>query len=216
MLAPVYTPTKDDIAELAKHSVDSAPQPQATVDFFGYYFTECNKPLRELQQLAHVFENIGQIVFIIDLAAYDEVETERGEIYHNKLLQNFACLKFMAKSPYFRGAVIFVLLDNRAKFEEKLLTIPLTRTFPGYKGGDDAGSALAYLVSQLLQPGLSCVGVSLALHLGWVNTPQTQQVRVYIDLMEDCDVANAGIIRQRMIDVRWRMMDMRLRMAGFM
>jgi hypothetical protein len=185
-------------------------------DLFGYHFTECNKPLRELQKLAYVFEDTSQIMFVIDLAAYDEVYTERGEIYHNKLLQNFACLKFMAKSPYFRGIAIFVLLDNRAKFEEKLLRIPLTRTFPDYKGGDDASSALAYLVSRIRQPNLSCDDVSLALHLGWDDTLQEWPAYLCVDLMEDSDVANAGRISQRMVDLRWRRIDARLRMTGLM
>lgn len=153
-MTPEYTLTKHDTAELAVHSIDLILQSQTMAEAYGCRLTQYTKTPREIQKLAHVFQGIGLIVFVIDLASYNEQDEDGGETCQNKMLQNIACLEFIVKLPCLRGVMVMILLGNYAEFEQRLLTTSFAEAFPDYKGGPDPDLAILHLLLQLYTVGI--------------------------------------------------------------
>lgn len=90
----------------------------------------------------HVFEGATSIIFVVDLACYDEVLFGS----QNALMEQLDYFDNIVNSRWFMHTSIILLFNNVDTFRSKLALMPLAHFFPDYSGGDDLNRAVKYLL----------------------------------------------------------------------
>ncbi|KAH7152757.1 guanine nucleotide binding protein, alpha subunit [Dactylonectria macrodidyma] len=96
----------------------------------------------------HIFDDCTCIVFLADLAQYDENLGE--DETPSKLHEALTVFESIANVPKFAHKPFLLVLTNVTVFKAKLDVSPLSKTFPDY-AGQDAEEALEFLRNRFLQ-----------------------------------------------------------------
>ena len=192
ILAADYVPTDDDITELPTKGASSVTEtrvrwhtsrPDAYID---YNLLACRKSLSEMRKLEHMIHSMHLVIIVIDLASYDQIYIERGGHCQNKMVQNIALCEFIAKTVD-TSMDIILLLNNGAKFKDKISRIPLTTAFPEYTGGDDTNLAIKHIVARLREIRIP---YAEPLNIWWSMEHGTDVASNLLGLMNDLLVTN--------------------------
>ena len=94
------------------------------------------------------FENIPSIIFVVNLACYDQVLEEWPQ---NRMVESLMFFDSVVNSPWFIRTSVILLLANIGLFRSKLALSPLANYFPDYIGGNDVNKAAKYILSRFNQ-----------------------------------------------------------------
>ena len=133
------------------------------------HFTNIQGPGGQREKWIHSFENITSIIFVLDLATYDEVLLEDST--QNRMMESLMLFESVVNSRWLRRTSIILFLDNLATFKEKLGRSPLSNQFPDYSGGDDVDRAVKYLSWRFSQGNRA--HLSLYPHIIEMSNPAT-------------------------------------------
>jgi guanine nucleotide-binding protein G(i) subunit alpha len=91
----------------------------------------------------HCFENVPFIIFVVDLACYDQVLEESSQ---NRMMESLMFFNTVVNSSWFMRTSVILLLTNIKLFRSKLALSPLANYFPDYSGGNDVNRAAKYIL----------------------------------------------------------------------
>lgn len=98
----------------------------------------------ERKKWIHHFENVHSIIFVVNLAEYDQVFLE--EPSQNRLMESLVLFDSVVNSRWFMRTSVILLLTNVGLFKRKLALSPLAKYFPDYSGGNDVNRAAKYIL----------------------------------------------------------------------
>lgn len=90
------------------------------------------------------FENATAIIFVVDLASYDQVLLERPS--QNTMMEALVLFDSVVNAQWFMRNITHLLLSNVHEFKAKLAKTPLSGFFPDYSGGNDVNKAAKYIL----------------------------------------------------------------------
>jgi guanine nucleotide-binding protein G(i) subunit alpha len=126
----------------------------------------------ERRKWIHCFENVPSIIFVVNLACYDEVLLEESS--QNRMMESLVFFDSIVNSRWFMRTSVILLLTNIKLFRSKLAWSPLANYFPDYSGGNDANRAAKYIVWRFNQ--VNRTHLNLYPHL--VDITDTTSVRL--------------------------------------
>ncbi|KAF2176749.1 guanine nucleotide binding protein, alpha subunit [Zopfia rhizophila CBS 207.26] len=139
---PNYLPTTIDILRLPE-------KPETTEEYtfpmkiLTLRVSNIRQPLRDPKELIPEFDNAELIIFVANLALYDQPSTTDGKI--NQLEETLIAFGSIANSLS-HGSSIVLVLNNIDQFREKVAVTPLATCFPDYCGDHDANRAEQYVL----------------------------------------------------------------------
>lgn len=145
VFAPDYHPTDHDWFHFGGRRRCGLGVREARVERSSYTLRllDMTSGSTERKKWIHIFQDATCLVFVANLALYDQLMLEEASV--SQLYEEFLFFDSLVNSRCFTQTPILLFLSNLAAFTEKLRTAPLSVHFPDYTGGDDAGKALEYL-----------------------------------------------------------------------
>ncbi|KAK7040448.1 G-protein alpha subunit-domain-containing protein [Favolaschia claudopus] len=144
ILAPDYLPTDRDI--LFCHVDPSPPLDELLLpgsdngDYFPAVSYVCvRQSIKSLYKWLPTFSNLSDIMFLLNLNDYDDVDHTR---------MTFELFDLVCTSPFFRRAEIHLIINKPSSFDTKLARCPLDRIYPGAVYGGDQTRAIKFLMSR--------------------------------------------------------------------
>jgi guanine nucleotide-binding protein G(i) subunit alpha len=101
----------------------------------------------ERRKWIHCFENVPSIIFVVNLAWYDQVLLEVSPP-QNRMMESLVLFDSVVNSRWFMRTSVILLLTNIDLFRSKLARSPLTNYFPDYSGGNDVNRAAKYILGR--------------------------------------------------------------------
>jgi guanine nucleotide-binding protein G(i) subunit alpha len=98
----------------------------------------------ERKKWVHHFENVHSIIFVVNLAEYDQVLLEESS--QNRMMESLVLFDSVVNSRWFMRTSVILLLTNVGLFKRKLDRSPLAEYFPDYSGGNDVNRAAKYIL----------------------------------------------------------------------
>jgi guanine nucleotide-binding protein G(i) subunit alpha len=92
----------------------------------------------------HCFEYAVSIIFVVDLACYDQYPLE--DPCQNGLMETLRHFDAVVNSRWFMRTSVILLLTNVSEFKCKLAHSPFANYWPDYSGGNDVCKAAKYLL----------------------------------------------------------------------
>ncbi|KAJ4304650.1 Guanine nucleotide-binding protein alpha-2 subunit [Kalmusia sp. IMI 367209] len=141
--APDYIPSRADISKL-----------QTGTGVFEYQFEKEGSTVvfvdvranGERRKWIRQFADVHALLFIADLASYDEVMSEV-----NTLESQIQLFENVVNFEPWRRATVVLFLSNVGAFRKKLGAKPLGRYFEDYEGGSDVRRVEEYLIKRFRQ-----------------------------------------------------------------
>jgi guanine nucleotide-binding protein G(i) subunit alpha len=104
----------------------------------------------ERRKWMNQFEDVTTVMFVVDLACYDDILLVSWSGAH-AITEQLMLFDSVVNSRWFKHTSIILLLGNVSIFKHKLITKPLKNYYPEYSGGNDFDSAVKYLVRRFNQ-----------------------------------------------------------------
>merc|ERR1712087_99037 len=103
----------------------------------------------ERKKWIHCFDNVSAVIFVVGISAYDQVLFEDEKT--NRMHEALKLFDETSNSQYFEEISMILFLNKMDLFREKIKTVSIKSTFPGYEGPDgDADSAQEYIKESFL------------------------------------------------------------------
>jgi guanine nucleotide-binding protein G(i) subunit alpha len=155
---------------------------------------DIGEQLSERKKWIHCFENITSIIFIVNLAEYDQVLLEPNM---SMLIESLRIFDSVVNSRWFVRTSIILLLSNVSIFKQKLARSPLSNYFPDYSGGNDVNRAAKYILWRFIQVNRA----HLHLYPKIVDPMDTSIISLVFAAVKETIIQNAlhdsGILRER-------------------
>jgi len=140
-----YIPTEEDIimtrvrtTGIAQTELDEGPVHFRVVDVGGQR--------NERKKWIHCFDDVKALLFVVNLAGYDQVMFEDPSM--NRMKESLNLFSQICNNPVFGGIPIFLCLNKKDIFEQMIQTVSLTKCFEDYSGGNDVNTALQFIQGQ--------------------------------------------------------------------
>lgn len=100
----------------------------------------------ERKKWFHCFDDVKAILFIVNLAGYNQVLFE--DVTKNRLEESLELFQKVSTNTIFDQMPIFVFLNKKDLFESMIKEVDMKSTFPDYTGGMDLHNAIKYIEDQ--------------------------------------------------------------------
>jgi len=97
----------------------------------------------ERKKWMHCFDDVAAILFIVNLAGYNQVMFEDNS--KNRMEEELELFAKVTHNPIFAETPIFLFLNKKDLFETMIKEKDMVNVFPDYKGGMHLESALTYI-----------------------------------------------------------------------
>lgn len=130
------------------------------------------------------FEDVNNVMFVVNLASYDEVPREP---FPSRFMKSVELFESVVNSPWFHKTGIVLLLNNYDLFKHKLLKSPLGNYFPDYSGGSDINKAVDYILWRFNRVNRA----NLPLYAHFKDITDTESVRFVLGAVKETLLNNA-------------------------
>lgn len=137
-----YVPTNTDVL-MARLKTIGITETEFETNAMKWRLFDVGGARSERKKRIHAFENVTTILFVVNLAEYDETLFEDDTC--NKMQESLTLFDSIINSRWFLRTNVFLQLSNIENFKTKLQTSPLKNYFLDYTGGSDADIALDYI-----------------------------------------------------------------------
>jgi len=137
-----YVPTEADVLR-ARTKTTGVSETRFSMGKLSINLVDSGVQRSERRKWIHCFENITSIIFVVNLAEYDQVLEESSQ---NMLMESLVLFDSVVNSRWFMRTSIILLLNNVSIFKQKLARSPLSNYFPDYSGGSDINRAAKYIL----------------------------------------------------------------------
>jgi len=141
-LEDIYTPTEEDCimtrvrtTGIAVTELNEGPVHFKIVDVGGQR--------NERKKWIHCFDDVKALLFVVNLAGYDQVMFE--DPTQNRMKESLNLFGQIVNNPVFQSTPIFLCFNKKDIFESMLQTVGLNKCFPEYTGGADVQAAMAFV-----------------------------------------------------------------------
>ena len=128
----------------AKTETTGLYETRFTMGALTIHIFDVSRQQSERKKWMHQFENVTSIIYIVNLAEYDQVLLEDSS--QNRLMESLVFFDSIVNSHWFRSISVILFLNNFSEFKVKLLRSPLSNYFPDYSGGADVSRAAKYIL----------------------------------------------------------------------
>ncbi|MCJ1403255.1 guanine nucleotide-binding protein subunit alpha [Xylographa trunciseda] len=142
-----YIPTAHDIL---RSRVKTTGITETTFDVGGQevFLFDVGGVRSERKLWIHVFEDVGAILFTVDIASYDQLLFEDETV--NRVQEALRLFDSIVNSRWFKKTAFALLFTKYDKLAVKLKASPLKYYFPDFKGRDDLEEATAYITNRFV------------------------------------------------------------------
>eukprot|EP00026_Physarum_polycephalum_P009252 Phypoly_transcript_09368.p1 GENE.Phypoly_transcript_09368~~Phypoly_transcript_09368.p1 ORF type:complete len:306 (+),score=42.75 Phypoly_transcript_09368:43-960(+) len=137
-----YVPTEEDIimtrvrtTGIAQTELDEGPVHFRVVDVGGQR--------NERKKWIHCFDDVKALLFVVNLAGYDQVMFE--DPTQNRMKESLNLFTQICNNPVFATTPIFLCLNKKDIFEQMIQQTDLSKCFEDYSGGNDVNEALKFI-----------------------------------------------------------------------
>jgi guanine nucleotide-binding protein G(i) subunit alpha len=170
-----YIPTEADILRSHK-GIHSVSEHRFMMDELSIHLIDVGTQRCERRKWIHQFEDITAILYVVDLACYDQVVSS-----HNAMMEQIQLFDSVVNSKWFTKTTVILFLSNISVFRQKLARNPLGNYFPDYSGGTNVNRAGEYLLERFSQ--VNRAQVHLYSHL--VDPYDTSNIQLVFDAIMD-------------------------------
>ncbi|RYP89224.1 hypothetical protein DL770_004522 [Monosporascus sp. CRB-9-2] len=143
--APDYLPNEIDVIR-AQREASGIREIRFQWDRLMIHLFDVGDQILEPKKWIHSFEDRITIIFVVNLAGYDQVLLEGSS--PTQLMESLMLFESVVNSVEFHRSSIVLLLDKVDLFKQKLPRSPLADYFPDYSGGSDVDKAAKYIFSR--------------------------------------------------------------------
>jgi len=111
----------------------------------GFQVVDVGGQRNERKKWMHCFDDVAAILFIVNLAGYNQVMFEDNS--KNRMEEELELFAKVTHNPIFADTPIFLFLNKKDLFETMIKEKDMVNVFPDYKGGLNLESALTYITS---------------------------------------------------------------------
>lgn len=94
----------------------------------------------------HFFDDVKAILFVVNLAGYNMVLFEDEK--QNRMKEELELFASIVRKPEFAQTPIFLFLNKKDLFEQKLRNVGLEVCFPDYTQGDSVADAMNFVANK--------------------------------------------------------------------
>ncbi|PPQ83373.1 hypothetical protein CVT26_012672 [Gymnopilus dilepis] len=143
-----YVPTDQDIVR-ARTLSPGINETTFKVGEMSYSVIDVGRQASERRKWIHCFANVKALLFVVDIAAYDEKLDVGGNV-KTRMQESLTLFYSVCNSRWFTNSSIILLLNNVDRFAEKLPQSPLENYFPDYTGGNNYDAACDFILQRYL------------------------------------------------------------------
>ena len=107
-----------------------------------------NRLRTEYNEKIRCFNNVGTILFTVDIAGYDQLPSEDKTV--NGMHEALVLFDSIVNTKRFTNTSFALFFIKYDKLAAKLKASPLKNYFPIFKGGDDLEEAAAYITKKFV------------------------------------------------------------------
>lgn len=141
---PNYIPSNADILHV-RIKRSGVYETRLTEGDLSIHLSDFGVTKRGIKNVSRYFGNLTSIIFVVDLAIYDQVPSDGS--FPNGIAEPLAYFESVVNSREVRDTSIILFLGNVGKFRRKLQVSPFAKYFPDYNRGID-GDEAEYIVSR--------------------------------------------------------------------
>jgi guanine nucleotide-binding protein subunit alpha len=182
--APDYIPQEADILR-ARTKTTGISEYRFTMGQLTIHLFDVGGQRTERKKWIHSFENVTSIIFVVNLAEYDQVLLEKSS--QNRLMESLVLFDSVVNSRWFMRTSIILMLSNVGVFKKKLARSPLCNYFPDYSGGNGVNKAAKYILWRFNQ--VNRANLNLYPHL--VEPADTSNIRLVFAAIKETIIQNA-------------------------
>ncbi|XXQ40016.1 G-protein alpha subunit [Plasmodiophora brassicae] len=100
----------------------------------------------ERKKWIHFFDDVKAILFVVNLAGYNMVLFEDDQ--QNRMMEELELFRQVVNNPVFATTPIFLFLNKKDLFEQKIRKVGLEKCFPDYKGDNSVMDAMTFVANK--------------------------------------------------------------------
>jgi GTPase SAR1 family protein len=140
-----YQPTEEDII-MARVRTTGIAQTELDEGNVHFRVVDVGGQRNERKKWIHCFDDVKALLFVVNLAGYDQVMFE--DPTQNRMKESLTLFAQICNNPVFASTPIFLCLNKKDIFEQMIQSTSLEKCFPEYKGGNDVNVALEFIKGQ--------------------------------------------------------------------
>jgi len=132
---PDYIPTEQDIlhCRVPTNGIDEYTQPK-TLSEYRFRIIDVGSQCSNHQKWIHCFENVISVIFFASLSEYDQTLIDYDGRPKNRMNESIALFRQIASCPWFHNSSIFLFMNKKDLFAEKILHSHIADHFPEFDG----------------------------------------------------------------------------------
>ncbi|KAG8525553.1 uncharacterized protein KY384_009197 [Bacidia gigantensis] len=143
---------------------------------FRVHIVELGEQASQRQKFINQFDGtITAAIIVVSLTSYKDATSQQLDPSQNSMKQSLQLFDSLFNSRVFKRKPVILLLTDYTNFKKGLSKTPLNRDFPDYTGGNDAPTAVKYILRQF-------------------NRLNRNNLAIYPHLLEPDDMKMAGLI----------------------
>jgi len=115
-------------------------------EFIKFQVVDVGGQRNERKKWIHCFDDVKAILFIVNLAGYNQVLFEDSN--KNRMIEELELFEKVTHNEVFANTPIFLFLNKKDLFEAMVLEVDMKKTFADYEGGKNLKAALDYIQDQ--------------------------------------------------------------------
>jgi guanine nucleotide-binding protein G(i) subunit alpha len=182
--APDYIPLEADIFK-ARTKTGGIKETRFMMGQLSIHLFDLEGQSSQRNKWIHQFENVSAIIFVVNLAEYDQLLLE--DTSQSRLMDSLVIFDSVVNSRWFMGTSVILLFNNIGAFQGKLARSPLSKFFPDYSGGNDVSRAAKYILWRFNQVNRA----QSDLYPHFVDVEDKENVRVILSAIKETILQNA-------------------------
>eukprot|EP00164_Ancoracysta_twista_P000820 GFYU01001084.1.p1 GENE.GFYU01001084.1~~GFYU01001084.1.p1 ORF type:complete len:367 (-),score=94.69 GFYU01001084.1:71-1132(-) len=136
-----YVPSTEDVLR-ARVMTTGIIESKFDIDHIPFEVYDVGGQKNERRKWINAFDGITAVIFVVGLSEYDQVMREDAKV--NRMHDALKLFDLVA-NVYLPHLPLFLFLNKKDLFEERLETVPLTVCWPDYRGGNNPKAAIKYI-----------------------------------------------------------------------
>lgn len=115
-------------------------------DYLKFQVVDVGGQRNERKKWMHCFDDVKCILFVVNLAGYNQVLFEDST--KNRMKESLELFQDVANRPIFKDTPLFLFLNKKDLFEKQIEKGDLNKYFPAYQGGANLQNALDFVQNE--------------------------------------------------------------------
>eukprot|EP00967_Tisochrysis_lutea_P087468 scaffold123748_cov32-Tisochrysis_lutea.AAC.1 len=144
----------------------------------------------ERRRWIHYFDHVDSIIFVAAISEYDQVLAEDDS--KNRLEEALDLFEQIVSSHHFDGTSVYLFLNKRDLFAEKIRKVDPKSWFPDYKGGCDHDAAADFFKKKF-QERMDATKSTSPLYMHMTCATDTGNIKFVLDAIFEDEMQQLGV-----------------------